>query len=134
MKSVKHHHTLVLLAGFLFLTIFTFGQSPYLGGQADGYASQKARIVAIAPDWARVYPSPVQRGEYIQLYASGDLNGLVVELFDAQGRLLASRQWIEWSSDHDMKIGTAELASGCYLVRVYDADKTFSQKVIVWGE
>ncbi len=134
MRSVTNPYALVLLTGFLFLTIFAFGQSPYLGGPADGYASQKARIVAISPDWARVYPSPVQRGEHIQLYASGDLSGLVVELFDAQGRLLLRRQWIAWSTDRSMKIGTAELASGCYLLRVYDPERTFSQKVIVWDE
>jgi hypothetical protein len=134
MKSGTHLHLLTLLAAFLLLTHRAFGQSPYLGGTADGYAAQKARIVAIAPDWARVYPSPVQRGEQIHLYASGDLSGLVVELFDAQGRLLVSRQWLAWSTDRSMKIGTAEFAPGCYLLRVYDPERTFAQKVIVWDE
>ncbi len=142
-RSHTHSHTPktwsnclmpLCLALFICLSSLAFSQSPYLGGQADGYASAKGRIVAIAPDWARVYPSPVQRGGRIQIYASGDLSGLVVSLYDVQGRLLIHGDWAEMSDSPFLELPTATLAAGCYLLRLHSDEKLFSQKIIVWRE
>lgn len=129
---------IIALFALLLLATQTFAQSPYLGGADDGYAMQKGKIslvrAAIAPDWAQVYPSPVQRGEPMEVLVLDVLDAVEAQLYDVQGRLLQRAGKVHVLGEQRLSLPTATLAAGCYLLRVVRDEDVFTQKVIVWDE
>lgn len=133
----KRIHAL-FTAFFLCLASLAFSQSPYLGGVGDGYASKSGTISAIrssiAPDWARVYPSPVRRGDVMTIIAFDIQDKFAVQLFDIQGKLLLQDAQEHVIGKGKMELPTATLALGSYLLRVSRDDESFTQKIIVWED
>lgn len=136
--SHSHTHTLLALLFTLLLAASAFTQSPYLGGAGDGYAMRAGKISllrsAIAPDWARVYPSPVLRGEPMEVVVYDVLDAVDVELYDVQGKRLQHLHLEHVVGEQRVRVATAALAPGCYLLRVVRDEDRFTQKVIVWDE
>jgi hypothetical protein len=131
-------HTLLALLFTLFLATSAFTQSPYLGGAGDGYAMRAGKISlirsAIAPDWAQAYPSPVLRGEPMEVIVYDVLDAVDVQLYDVQGKLLQRVHLEHVLGEQRVRVATATLAPGCYLLRVMRDEDRFTQKVIVWDE
>lgn len=85
-------------------------------------------------EWARVYPSPVVRGEDLRVVATGVQDELTVDVYDVQGRLVLRWQDYDLIGTQYVDLPTRSLVPACYLVRVQTKKKTFSQKIIVWRE
>ena len=138
--STLNSHTVlstILLVLSLLITN-AFAQSPYLGGVADGYASRFTTISAaqgaIAPAWMLVYPSPVQRGELLEVVVFDVADEVRIELFDAQGRMVAYNAKYRVEGEQHIFLETTALAPGVYCLRANRSSDTSSQKIIVWAE
>jgi hypothetical protein len=124
----------------LFLLIFLpstlWAQSPYLGGEADGYAGRFLQVTAvrevIAPDWARVYPSPVHIGEEVEVVILDVQSKASLRLYDARGRLVGQADASHAAGELHLRLDASKLRAGVYFLQAIRDEDLFNQKLIVW--
>ncbi|HPK04547.1 MAG TPA: T9SS type A sorting domain-containing protein [Bacteroidales bacterium] len=73
----------------------------------------------------RIYPNPVTDGG---LFISSDQNPGFIELINSAG----IRVFYDYSEETEICIGTSELASGIYLIRIHNDRGYITKKIIVF--
>ncbi len=75
----------------------------------------------------RLYPNPATNHIWLQLAENTTLAQAQIELYSSSGRLLYKEQ----PSSHFHKIDVAHLPKGLYLVRLWDGERWFAEKLVV---
>ena len=114
-----------------------FAQAPYLGGQADGYASIEGHVGVIVdpPEPLQnvfIYPTRVlHRGE-IEIDVFEIKNELHIRLIDVLGQVLITQSFEGISGEKRIQISTAKLAPATYWIEVLrDGEKTVKPVIVL---
>lgn len=75
-----------------------------------------------------VYPNPLEQGRSLNIEFGESISGLVYEVFDAQGRLIASVNDADFFSDR-LEIDVNQWNSGMYILKLRSGDKASTIRV-----
>lgn len=122
---------------FAMLSLSAFAQAPYLGGQADGYASIEGQVGNIVnpPDpneFVLVYPNRVLQGGEIKIDVLEIKSELNIRLVDVLGQVIFQQRFIGISGRKKILIPTTQMAPAAYWVEVLrDGEKTVKTILIL---
>lgn len=86
-------------------------------------------VAGVDENGIRVYPNPVGSGAMLYVEVAQVKEGAVLQLLNAQGRVVIAQQLTNQKSS----IALASLPAGLYLLRVGGVEKEFSHSVLILG-
>ena len=122
---------------FLLAGLALFSQGPYLGGEADGYASKEAQVgTIVTPEVPKVlvFPTLMQQGKIVQVVLNDLQNTFELRLVDALGQVLLEEKQTGVIGKKEIQLVTDKLAAGIYLLEILRDQEISSHKLVILNE
>ncbi len=132
-KLHKYLMQLLITALLICFSMSTSAQSAYHGGKGDGYASAEISNIVLNINSVsnkfqsiNLYPNPIKTSENLKINISNPMP-YYLEISDLPGRMLFFKNY----ATENASLPLSGFQAGTYIVRIYNAEFNYFQKLII---